>query len=238
MGTSRARRCSLSCVRPSPCPRASARLHPHLASQHTHTQSHTQTYDTNNNHQQTHHPGWEVRYWDDRRVLALIRSDFPWFLPTYRGYRQVRGHRGVVVERVEWAVWRSAFVKGGAVLCARAACVCGACGASQHTHNTPSLSLFSAPLSFLSLSLSRARPPQVVQRSDAARWLILYTHGGVYIDNGEGAWAWAVWRWRLGDGIVAAPCCAALCVHCQRRPCQAPTCNNTNNTNNNTNNKT
>lgn len=25
---------------------------------------------------------------------------------------------------------------------------------------------------------------QVVQRSDAARWLILYKYGGVYIDNG------------------------------------------------------
>jgi hypothetical protein len=28
-------------------------------------------------------------------------------------------------------------------------------------------------------------PAQVVQRSDAARWLILYKFGGVYIDNGE-----------------------------------------------------
>ncbi|KIZ05354.1 hypothetical protein MNEG_2602 [Monoraphidium neglectum] len=60
---------------------------------------------------QTHHPGWEVRYWDDRSVLSLIKSDFAFFLPTFKSYKQV------------------------------------------------------------------------VQRSDAARWLILYKFGGVYIDN-------------------------------------------------------
>ncbi|KAI8470684.1 MAG: hypothetical protein J3K34DRAFT_521116 [Monoraphidium minutum] len=60
---------------------------------------------------ETHHPGWEVRYWDDRSVVALIKSDFAFFLPTFRSYKQV------------------------------------------------------------------------VQRSDAARWLILYKYGGVYIDN-------------------------------------------------------
>ncbi|GBF97327.1 hypothetical protein Rsub_10018 [Raphidocelis subcapitata] len=59
----------------------------------------------------THHPGWEVRYWDDRSVLDLINADYPWFLPTFKSYKQV------------------------------------------------------------------------VQRSDAARWLILYKYGGVYIDN-------------------------------------------------------
>jgi hypothetical protein len=39
---------------------------------------------------QTHHPGWEVRYWDDRSVLSLIKSDFAFFLPTFKSYKQVR----------------------------------------------------------------------------------------------------------------------------------------------------
>ena len=89
----------------------------------------------------THHPGWEVRYWDDRSVAALIRSDYPWFMPTFKSYKQV------------------------------------------------------------------------VQRSDAARWLILYKYGGVYIDNG-GARA-------RTSATVLLPACARVvgaCPRCRRPP--------------------
>jgi hypothetical protein len=89
-----------------------------IAPPSNHLSNTKQTPKQNKTTTKTHHPGWEVRYWDDRSVLALIRRDFPWFLGTYRSYRQA------------------------------------------------------------------------VQRSDAARWLILYEYGGVYIDNGAAGGGW------------------------------------------------
>jgi hypothetical protein len=63
----------------------------------THTRP-THTRQPHARQTQTHPPPNQVRYWDDRSVLALIRADYPFFLPTFRSYKQV-------VQRSDAARW-------------------------------------------------------------------------------------------------------------------------------------
>ena len=35
------------------------------------------------------HPGWRHTLWDDGSIRALLSEHYPWFLPTYRGYRHL-----------------------------------------------------------------------------------------------------------------------------------------------------
>jgi hypothetical protein len=139
-----------------------------------------------------------VRYWDDRSVLALIRSDYPFFLPTFKSYKQARG-----VLRGAGGGWRGVttpFFLPTFKSYKQARWVGRARWKDWKRHG--------ALLSYLVPARARSamRPPprrrrrccsQVVQRSDAARWLILYKYGGVYIDNG------ALQR-SIGGGLGAA----------------------------------
>lgn len=61
------------------------------------TPSTNNTYTTHTRNTHTNPPD-QVRYWDDRSVLALIRADYPFFLPTFKSYKQV-------VQRSDAARW-------------------------------------------------------------------------------------------------------------------------------------
>ncbi|PSC76477.1 glycosyl transferase [Micractinium conductrix] len=35
------------------------------------------------------HDGWEYRFWDEAAAVQLLEEHYPWFLPTWRGYKQI-----------------------------------------------------------------------------------------------------------------------------------------------------